>query len=351
MKRSPTTKRFARAEQRAALLNSTGRKTRPAALIFLLSFILFASGCIGLTSAQKPGAAQQGASISLAPASIRFGSVPIGSTASQSVTISNGGTSDLTVTQATTAAAGIKVTGISLPLVIPAGKQSTFDVVFSPKVPGALSGAISVTNDGSSSASTVSLSGLATAATSLLTTSTTSASFGGVPVGKSGTVSITLTNPGNSDVTVSKVTVSGGAYSATGVSSGLTLSPGQSATLDAKFSPVATGSLSGSVVVASNATNSPATIALVGDGMQASSHSVTLSWNASPSAVAGYNVYRSESSGGPYSKMDASVVPTESFVDANVQAGLTYYYVITSVTPAGLESADSTQASATVPTP
>ncbi len=336
--------------------NLTGRKAVPAAaLALLLSAILSSSGCIGLTGASKPASSQQttpgAAAISVEPSSIHFGSVAIGGKASQSVTISNTGGSSLTVTKASTPAAGVTITGISLPLTIGAGKQSTFDVVFSPKAAGALSGVISVTSDLSSSPSTVSLSGTGMAATAFLTESASSLNFGNVTVGKSSALSVTLTNSGNSNVTVSKVTVTGAHYSESGVSAGLILAPGQSATLDATFSPLAAGNLSGAVTVASNATNSPATISLAGAGTVTVSHSVVLTWMPSTSTVAGYNVYRSEVSGGPYTKLDSSAVATDSFTDYTVQSGKTYYFVVTSVNTSGVQSADSAQVSATIPTP
>jgi fibronectin type 3 domain-containing protein len=78
---------------------------------------------------------------------------------------------------------------------------------------------------------------------------------------------------------------------------------------------------------------------------------VALTWVPSTSVVAGYNVYRSEVSGGPYSKLDSNFVAANSLTDSSVQAGLTYYYVVTSVTSSGMESADSVQTSATIPTP
>jgi hypothetical protein len=287
--------------------------------------------------------------ITLEPASVSFGSVALGSSASQSVTITNGGGSNLKVTQASTTAAGVTITGITLPLTIEAGKQSTFNVIFAPKTAGALSGKVSVMSDVSSSPSTVSLSGTGMAATALLTTSTTSLSFGNVALGKSSALTVMLTNAGNSDVIVSKVIVSGTQYSASGISAGLTLAPGQSATLDATFSPLTAGNVSGSVTVASNATNSPAKITLSGDGTPTVSHAVELTWTPSTSAVAGYDVYRSEVSGGPYTKLDSSIVTADSYTDSNVQAGQTYYYVVTSVTSAGMQSGDSTQAAATVP--
>jgi len=358
MKKLTTNDRFGGAGIRATHANSTGKKAIPfAALALLLSAILSSSGCIGLTSASKPSSSQQStpaaaaAGLSIAPASVSFGSVALGEAASQSVTITNGGGSNVTVTQASTTAAGVTVTGISFPLTIAAGNQATFNVIFSPKAPGALSGNVAVLSSVSSSPSTVSLSGTGMAATAVLTTSTSSLSFGNVVVGNSSGLSVTLTNAGNSNVTVSNVSVSGAHFSESGVSTGLVLAPGQSATLDATFSPVATGSLSGSVTVASNATNSPASISLSGAGTQTVSHSVALTWIPSASTVAGYNVYRSQVSGGPYTKLTSSLVAADSYTDSSVQSGLTYYYVATSVTSSGVESADSTQTSATIPTP
>jgi hypothetical protein len=344
----------------APLTNSEGHKAiHFAALVLLLFVILPSSGCIGLTSASKVGSNQQGtpgaATISVEPASIKFGSLALGETASQSVTISNDGGADLTVTKASAKGAGVKIKGISLPLTIGPGKQSTFDVVFTPKVAGALSGNVSVLSDISSSPSMVTLSGTGMAAAALLTANTSSLSFGNVALGRSSTLSVTLTNAGNSTVTVSKVSVSSPRYSVSGVSSGLILAPGQSATLDATFTPAATGNLSASVTVASNATNSPAIISFLGDGAQtgspAVSHSASLTWTPSTSVVAGYDVYRSEVSGGPYSKLTATLVAGETYTDSTVQGGLTYYYVVTSVTSTGMQSAYSGEISATIPTP
>ena len=101
--------------------------------------------------------------------------------------------------------------------------------------------------------------------------------------------------------------------------------------------------------MASNATNSPATIAVSGDGIAATTHSVELSWAASTSAgVVGYNVYRAISTGG-YSKLDSSIVTGLKYTDVTVTAGTTYKYVVTAVDSLGMESAFSLPISATVP--
>lgn len=80
-------------------------------------------------------------------------------------------------------------------------------------------------------------------------------------------------------------------------------------------------------------------------------HSVTLTWSASTSAgVAGYNIYRSTVSGGPYTKIRSSVSGT-SYVDNSVSSGQTYFYVATAVDGNNAESVDSNQAEAVVPVP
>ena len=79
-------------------------------------------------------------------------------------------------------------------------------------------------------------------------------------------------------------------------------------------------------------------------------HSVTLSWTASISPnITGYNIYRSMTSGGPYTKLNSSLIAATTYLDTAVQAGQTYYYVVTSVDLSGVESAYSNQATAVVP--
>ena len=82
------------------------------------------------------------------------------------------------------------------------------------------------------------------------------------------------------------------------------------------------------------------------------SHGVTLTWVASTSdGVAGYNVYRSTISGGPYTKINVSLVAALTYEDTVVQAGQTYYYVVTAVDGSSNESAYSMEARATIPFP
>lgn|SRR5487761_282406 len=93
---------------------------------------------------------------------------------------------------------------------------------------------------------------------------------------------------------------------------------------------------------------------IIGGGSLSSipTHSVTLSWVASASSgVIGYNIYRSQTSGGSYTKLNSAVIAGVSYIDAGVSAGQTYYYVATAVGQGNTESAYSAQVSASIPIP
>jgi len=188
-----------------------------------------------------------------------------------------------------------------------------------------------------------------TAATFVLNASQTSLNFSSVNIGSNSALPVSFTNGGNSNITISNVTMSGAGFTASGVQSGQILTPGQVATLNVTFTPSASGSASGSVTISSNATNSPATVTLSGTGVQTVAHSVTLTWTASTSTVVGYNVYRSTVSGGPYTKLTSTADASTTYTDSAVTAGATYFYVVTSVDSSGVESANSSEVSATIP--
>ena len=77
-------------------------------------------------------------------------------------------------------------------------------------------------------------------------------------------------------------------------------------------------------------------------------HSVTISWMASTSHVAGYNVYRSSPPGVPV-KLTIKPVSGTQYTDKTVEAGHTYLYSVTSVDFKGIESKPSSNVTVTVP--
>jgi hypothetical protein len=223
------------------------------------------------------------AQLTVKPSSISFGSVPVGSSATQSLVLGNSGGSNLTVSQAAMTGSGFSLSG--LPLTLAAGQIASFSVTFAPKSSGNVSGSISLLsstailhgtngkhNGSSSTTTTVPLSGtgtiLATASTSpgQLVASPSSLSFGSIQVVNTKTLSEAVTNTGGSSVTLSQATVAGTGFSISGLSLPLTLAAGQSVTFTATFAPLSAGSVSGSISIGSNASNSTMTISLAGSG-------------------------------------------------------------------------------------
>ena len=286
--------------------------------------------------------------IQVNPTSISFGNVVVGTTLTQGLIISNAGTATLSITQITVTGATFSTSGYALPLSVNAGQQTTITVAFLPTAVSTVSGNMSIVSNAQTSPTTVGLSGAGVAASLSLGISPTSVSFGNVTTGiTSATQSVTLTNTGNSNVAISQISVSGPGYSVTGGSTPVTLAPSQNLVLGVQFGPTAAGTVSGSISIVSNAAGSPAIVTLSGTGVVP--HSVSLSWNPSTSTVAGYNVYRSTTSGSGFVKINSALLTGLTYSDSNVANGTTYYYAATAVDANGNESAYSNQVSAAIP--
>ena len=191
---------------------------------------------------------------------------------------------------------------------------------------------------------------LAVNAPGQLTPSSSSLNFGNVLTGNNSSAVLWLVNSGGTSLTILNTTISGAGFQ-TSSANGQILAPGQSTTVTVTFAPAATGAAAGSVVLTSNAANSPTTISMSGTGVQPGFHSVSLAWNGNSSNVSGYNIYRAPVSGGPYALLSLSPIAPDQFLDTNVAARLTYYYVVTSLDTMNHESAYSTEVSAVIPTP
>ncbi|MGA8554916.1 MAG: choice-of-anchor D domain-containing protein [Candidatus Acidiferrales bacterium] len=282
------------------------------------------------------------AGISASPASASFGNVTIGASNSQPIMLTNAGNVALTISAATVSGTGFSITGA--PTTIAVGGNASFNAVFTPTTSGSVTGSLSLTSNAPGSPLVIPFTGTGVAASYLLGTNPASLSFGNITLNGTSSLPVTLTNNGNSNITISGVTVSGSGFSTSGVTSGLTLQPSQTATLNVAFAPTAAGAAAGSITVTSNASNSPATISLTG-----SSYAVSLAWQASSSSeLAGYNVFRGTSSGS-YTQLNASPITGTAYTDSTVADNQTYFYVVTAVNTSGVQSANSNQTSVSVP--
>jgi hypothetical protein len=280
---------------------------------------------------------------------LSFGSVQVGSSSTQSETLSNSGDSIVTITEANLTGSAFNVSGLNLPLSLVPGQSFTIDVLFSPISAGSTAGNISVISNASNSPLTISLSGTGDSPGQLSVTPT-SMDFGSVVVGTSASLTVILTAIGSS-VTVSSITTSSPEFTLSGSPLPIALAAGQSTTLTFTFTPAASGTDAASIYFVSSASNSPTLESLTGTGMLSQPHRVDLSWNPSTSAVGGYNIYRSEASGGPYTKINSAFNATTTYTDDKVQGGQTYFYVTTAVDANGTESTYSNQAQAVIPAP
>jgi Domain of unknown function (DUF4082)/Abnormal spindle-like microcephaly-assoc'd, ASPM-SPD-2-Hydin len=101
-----------------------------------------------------------------------------------------------------------------------------------------------------------------------LTANPASLNLGNVNVSSSGSQTLTLTNSAGTPVTISQVSAAGTGFSVSGITAPLSLAPGNQASLKVTFAPTIMGISSGSVNVASNASNPNLTVALTGVGLQ-----------------------------------------------------------------------------------
>ena len=198
------------------------------------------------------------AQILATPSSVAFGSVTIGNSNSQPITLKNNGNTTLTFSQISVTGGGFGQTGLSTSTTIAAVGSASFNATFDPSSSGAVSGSITLTTNGTPSPLVISLSGTGQASTLLLGANPTSLAFGNMLDQSSSQMTTSVTNNGNANVTISRVTVAGAGFSASGIVNGTVLTPGQSATLTVMFAPTSGGPVSGRASIASNATNSPA---------------------------------------------------------------------------------------------
>ena len=181
--------------------------------------------------------------------------------------------------------------------------------------------------------------------------STTSLTFGSIPVGQASTPQIiTVTNTGSVALSIAGIGLTGANPTdfAEVTTCGTSLATGANCTVVVLFTPLTSGNLSASLTVTDSAPSSPQSVSLSGGG----GHDVILTWTASATpGVSGYYVYRGTASGKESSTpLNSTPIAGTMYADSNVTAGQTYYYLLTAVAANGAtQSGRSGEASATAP--
>lgn len=211
----------------------------------------------------------------VSPSIVNFGNVALGSSQTQSVTLTNSGGPKITVSQISLSGTGFTVSGVICPITLAGGQSVTFAITFAPPFTGADSGSASIivstqssggkkTNSASiSTAATVALSGTGISS-GQLAGSPSSITFSSVQVGNSQSVPETITNSGGATVTISAINVTGSAFGTSGLALPFTLAVGQSVNLSLSFSPNSAGTVTGTLAITSDAANSALNIPLSG---------------------------------------------------------------------------------------
>lgn len=201
--------------------------------------------------------------VTMLPSSLIFSTRNINTASTpQAIALTNTGTTALNISR-------IDVTGDyaatnNCGAGIGAGGFCTLNVSFTPTVVGTRAGTLTVTTDSPGSPHVISLSGGGQGA--IATLSTTNVTFASQNQGTISTSqNVTLINNGGAMLNISSIVANGNFAKTT--TCGDTLAQGTSCTISITFNPLGTGSLTGTVVIASDASNSPSTVNLSGIGL------------------------------------------------------------------------------------
>ena len=237
------------------------------------------TGSAGLIAVAGLSGVGTGPAGSLSWTSLSFPAQSVGTTSyAQGVTLTNVGTSPMAIT-------GIGVTGDfamtnNCGSGLGAGSYCSISFTFSPTATGTRTGTLTVTTDAYNSPHTVDLTG--TGQGSIVGLNPSSLAFGNQLVNTTSPVhTATLTNTGNQSITITSVAASGNFAVTHNCGSGLTASG--SCSLNATFTPSATGARTGTITVISSSPISPHLVTLSGTGVTAIAPVCTLT--ASPTSV------------------------------------------------------------------
>ena len=189
---------------------------------------------------------------------LAFGNVPTGTTATATLTITNSGNATLTVSSIA------YPSGFSGAFsgTIPAGGSQGVTVTFAPVALISYSGNVTVNSDATSGTGTIAASGTGVALPTRVIGLSGNLAFGNLTTGTTATATLTITNAGNSTLTVSSIAYPSGF---SGAFSGA-IAAGGSHGVTVTFAPVALISYGGTVTVNSDATSGTGTIAASGTG-------------------------------------------------------------------------------------
>jgi ASPM-SPD-2-Hydin domain-containing protein/centrosomal CEP192-like protein len=214
---------------------------------------------------------------------MNFGKVHVGQSKALPIVLVNEGKTPIRISSKDKHAPWISPRGLVLPYTLLPGRRVAFQLVFRPRDVRRVSGRIAYHSNAQNRLLPISVSG-DTTTSGTLAANPARLDFGSVAVGNSVSKNQTITNVGNTNVTLEQVTETGSGFSIGSVTTPQNLAPGHSVTFPVTFAPQKSGADSGSVIMLSSATNYRLSVVTTGTGTAGGSVSIT------PSSLAFGNV-------------------------------------------------------------
>lgn len=187
--------------------------------------------------------------------------------AAQSVTVSNIGTATVNLNAIAASTGDYAISANTCGATLAAGLNCSVSVTFSPTTTGTRTGALNITSDATTSPQTVNLTGSGQVNSKTISLSTSTLAFTGQNVNTtSATQSVTISNIGTATVNLSPITAPTGDFAISANTCPATLAPGSNCTVSITFTPTVTGTRTGALSIADDATGSPQTVNLTGLG-------------------------------------------------------------------------------------
>lgn len=215
--------------------------------------------------------------VALYPQTLTFSDRATGFTSpAQTVTLINSGSASLSITSIVANGDFGQTNGCGSS-VAAGGATCTIDITFTPTATGTRTGDVTITDDAAGTPHVISLTGTGITPSPAVTVSPSPLTFPDQTFGITSAVqTITLTNSGTAGLTITSIAVSGDfAQTNNCPVSPATVAADGTCTIDVTFTPTATGARTGTISVTDDATGSPHTVTLSGNGIAVFSLSAT----------------------------------------------------------------------------
>ena len=216
----------------------------------------------------------------VSPSSVNFGTAPVGTEPSQSVTLTNAGTQPLQIASVNilgnNVAQFLLANGCPPTSMLAAGDSCAILITFTPSAAGTFNASLNITDNSgniSGAVQAISLTGAGTSPSPVVNISPAALTFAAQAVGTtSAPQTVTIKNQGSATLNVSSISITGSDASNFGIlpagsgacpASG-TLANAASCTVTITFAPVSGGTKNASLTVADNVAGSPQTVSLAG---------------------------------------------------------------------------------------